>query len=85
MVPNYTEEELQKFNRKTRWDEQARHEAGGRAMKLKHIKIILCEACLNGSGGECHTPGCAMFLHDAPDLPILPELYDVIEEWENVP
>lgn len=49
-------------------------------MKLKKIKIIICEACLKGQGGECHTPGCALFLHKV-DLPI--HLYEVIDEWEE--
>lgn len=50
-------------------------------MKLKEIKIILCEACLDGEGEECHTPGCALYLHDSPGIPIGPEMYDVIQEW----
>ena len=51
-------------------------------MKLKRIKIIICEACLKGEGEECHTPGCAFFLHSI-DLPIHPEMYEVIDEWEE--
>ena len=50
-------------------------------MKLKTIKITICEACLNGQGEECHTPGCALIFHGV-DLPIYPELYEVIEEVE---
>lgn len=51
-------------------------------MKLKHIKIIICEACLDGKGQECHTPGCALFLHRV-DLPIHPELYEVEQEFDS--
>jgi len=51
-------------------------------MKLKWIKIIICEACLYGEGEECHTPGCALFLHSV-DLPIHPEMYEVLDEWEE--
>ena len=50
-------------------------------MKLKKIIITICEACLDGLGQECHTPGCALCLH-AVDLPISTELYEVISESE---
>lgn len=51
-------------------------------MKLKLVKIRLCEACLRGDGQECHTPGCALFLHNSPGHPIMEELFEVIEEEE---
>jgi len=51
-------------------------------MKLKKIQITICETCLDAIGQECHTPGCALFLH-AVDLPINPEMYEVIDEWEE--
>ena len=44
---------------------------------LKLIKIWICEACLRGEGEECHTPGCAFFLHPVGD-PIAAELYEVV-------
>jgi len=47
-------------------------------MKLHTIRIRICEARLNGEGQECHTPGCAMWLH-AVDLPFYPLIYEVIE------
>lgn len=50
-------------------------------MKLKTIEIMICEACLAGKGEECHTPGCALWLHTV-DLPIDPGLYTVIREFE---
>ncbi len=50
-------------------------------MVLKQIKITICEACLRGIGKECHTPGCALWMHKV-DLPVHPELYEVINEWE---
>lgn len=52
-------------------------------MKLKRVIIVLCEACLNGEGEECHTPGCAMYIHDSPGFPIAPELYAVTDEWDS--
>lgn len=50
-------------------------------MNLKRITITICEPCLNGEGEECHSPGCALYLHRV-DLPIAPELYGVQEEFE---
>lgn len=52
-------------------------------MKIKEVKIWLCEACLNGEGQECHTPGCALWIHNSPGLPIAPELYEVLQEYEE--
>src|SRR5690606_34771936 len=48
-------------------------------IKIKRIAIWICEPCLNGEGQECHTAGCALFLHRV-DLPIHPEIYEVLEE-----
>jgi hypothetical protein len=53
-------------------------------MKVKEIIITICEPCLNGEGSECHTPECALFLHKV-DLPIYPEMYQIIKEWEVAP
>jgi len=52
-------------------------------MKIKKIEIWICEACLEGQGEECHTPGCALFLH-AVDFPIGKGLYTVIAEYEEL-
>jgi hypothetical protein len=30
--------------------------------------ISLCDACVAGEGGECHTPGCALWCKSAPDV-----------------
>ncbi len=46
--------------------------------KVHLVAIQICQACLDGEDEECHTPGCALFLH-AVDLPIHEELYRVIE------
>lgn len=51
-------------------------------MKLRTIVITLCQACLDGEGEECHTPGCAMFLHRV-DLPFAPESYEVLAEFDE--
>ena len=52
-------------------------------MKTKKIEIWLCEACLNGEGQQCDTPGCALFLHNSPGHPIAPELYKILDEYEH--
>ena len=52
-------------------------------MKIRLVKIWLCEACLNGEGEECHTPCCALFIRRCPDIPIMPELYEVLDEYED--
>lgn len=35
---------------------------------LHKVTLHLCSLCIDGAGGECHTPGCAMWLNRAPDL-----------------
>ena len=32
--------------------------------------VQICDACLDGAGGECHTPGCILWINRAPDIPI---------------
>lgn len=32
--------------------------------------VQLCARCRSGAGGECHTPGCALWMNRAPDIPI---------------
>lgn len=41
--------------------------------KVSEYLIRLCDACIDGEGQECHTPGCAMFLHSV-DLPFHREI-----------
>ena len=53
-------------------------------MKIKTIKIDLCELCLAGIGEECHTPDCAMFLRNSPGLPLHEEMYKVLGERESI-
>jgi hypothetical protein len=48
-------------------------------VRVRHVKIRICELCLTGKGGECHVPGCALWLNRAPDLAIHPELYDLLD------
>lgn len=36
----------------------------------KMYLIQLCDLCVSGAGGECHSPGCAMWINRAPDLPL---------------
>lgn len=37
---------------------------------LHLVTLWLCSLCLDGAGGECHTPGCALWINRAPDLPL---------------
>jgi hypothetical protein len=34
------------------------------------LTLTLCSMCLNGGGGQCHTPGCAFWMKAAPDLQV---------------
>lgn len=44
--------------------------------KVRRVIVNLCELCLNGAGGECHTPGCVLWLNRGPDLALHPELIE---------
>lgn len=46
--------------------------------RLRRVVLTLCSLCLKGAGGECHTPGCILWLNRAPDLPLRPELYEEV-------
>lgn len=37
---------------------------------LVRVTLVLCTDCLRGAGGECHTPGCALWMNRAPDVPL---------------
>lgn len=53
-------------------------------MKVKLVTIAICEGCLEGIGEECHTPGCAFFLHDvSTGMAIDPAMYEVKNEWNS--
>ena len=39
--------------------------------KLEYVTVenlLICTQCLDGEGGECHTPGCVFIWNRAPDL-----------------
>lgn len=40
------------------------------AERLTLVLLHLCEPCRTGEGGECHTPGCALWMNRAPDVPV---------------
>jgi hypothetical protein len=40
--------------------------------------IQLCDPCIAAEGQECHTPGCALWLHSV-DLPIHREVLTEVE------
>jgi hypothetical protein len=33
--------------------------------------VLLCTLCRSGAGGQCHTPGCALWMNRAPDVPVM--------------
>lgn len=35
------------------------------------VELTICGLCLAGAGGQCHTPGCALWLNRAPDLSLI--------------
>ncbi len=37
---------------------------------VQEYVIWLCDLCVKGAGGECHVPGCAMWMKSAPDVPL---------------
>ena len=45
---------------------------------LHKVTLMICDLCLTGAGGLCHSPGCAFWLKSAPDVPLclMPELED---------
>lgn len=45
--------------------------------QLNYVEIVLCDLCLDGAGGECHVPGCALWMSRAPDIPIRDRTQDV--------
>lgn len=38
--------------------------------------LHICDLCLDGAGGECHVPGCILWINRAPDLPIREQIVD---------
>jgi hypothetical protein len=45
-------------------------QAAGPEIPVHLVQLWLCALCLDGEGGECHTPGCALWINRAPDLPL---------------
>lgn len=50
-----------------------------RPVQLKLIAIWICDLCLKGTPKECHTPGCALYLHHV-DLPIHESSYKLLTQ-----
>jgi hypothetical protein len=57
--------------------------ASGKPVRLRLIAINICQPCLDGEGQECHTPGCALWLHRV-DLPIDPNVYTILHEEDSL-
>jgi hypothetical protein len=54
-------------------------------LALARVTLVLCTACLHGFGGECHTPGCAMWMSTAPDVEIVTkcEAFSILAEGDE--
>lgn len=52
--------------------------------KVRRVTIDLCDLCLSGAGGECHVPGCALWLNRAPDLSIADRAEEIPEPSGDV-
>jgi hypothetical protein len=50
---------------------------------LQNVSLTLCRECLEGKGGECHTPGCALWMSAAPDIPILDKTTNPAEDYSE--
>jgi hypothetical protein len=48
-----------------------------REPEVVRVAMSICRPCLDGVGQECHTPGCALWMHKV-DLPIGPEFYELL-------
>src|ERR1700761_1096985 len=40
------------------------------ALRVHKVTLWLCDDCLDGAGGECHSAGCTLWINRAPDLSI---------------
>lgn len=40
--------------------------------EVQEVSLYICDLCLDGVGGECHVPGCAFWMVDAPGVPLSP-------------
>jgi hypothetical protein len=49
---------------------------------VRLVQLHLCDLCLDGAGGQCHVPGCALWIKSAPDISIR-DLVTVIEPDTN--
>ena len=45
-------------------------EAAGPQIPVHLVHLYLCDPCLDGAGGECHTPGCSLWMHLALTQPV---------------
>lgn len=38
--------------------------------EARFVRLAICDLCLDGMGGECHVPGCAFWMAEAPTSPL---------------
>lgn len=53
-------------------------------IRVRWYAVYLCDLCVNGAGGECHVPGCALWIRRAPELALWDWQCRPLAE-ENVP
>lgn len=51
----------------------------GGEYRVRLVQLRMCEACLLGLGSECHTPGCALWIHNSPGHALIPELVELVD------
>lgn len=51
--------------------------------QLERVTLTICSACLDGVGGECHVPGCALWMSTAPDIPIRDKVEIALEPCDT--
>lgn len=52
-------------------------ERGEAVISLVRVTLVVCTECLRGACGQCHVPGCALWMVRAPDIPLV----DKCESW----
>ena len=51
--------------------------------QVKEYAIYLCQECIDGIGQECHTSGCALFLHTVDFQIHREDLTEIEPIWDD--
>jgi hypothetical protein len=54
---------------------------------VRLVQLLMCDPCIDGEGDECHTPGCALWIHDVPkpSLRAMVTIIDAAKEPQPAP